>query len=250
MDGGKPQVALMEGSTKVVKTSELIGTLAGATVVGTIAFSVIGYIFARSYLDELGAPWAIDLLGSTTLITLAAPVAALFVLALFGGTVLLESVKDGKTLLIIGTSAVIICLAIWFTSEIFKGAAASTIHLLLFLIMYVVVVSCLTAHTRRKLREGQPIFANVIRDYVAFAILIWLFAAPHFFAKAVGRIHTNPTYSTLARTHFIDQPNTEWRLVKAIGDKALILKLAETVDEREFRVVPMEKIRVSAKRPS
>ncbi|MFK0376484.1 hypothetical protein [Pandoraea sp. NPDC090278] len=244
------QLTNTQPEVRKLTIAEIVGMLTGSLVFGTALFSVIGYLFARSYFGELGAPWAAEMLGTPALLVLSAPIITMFVIAGIWGAAIQQTLNDNKAFLIAGVAAAGLFWLVTLTSGIYKGAIASTFFLVVFLVTYGVVVGALAAHAKQRLRQGQPIFSEHIWGHALLAVLTLFIFASSSIGTAVARVHVDPTHSTLAKAYFLEQPDIEWKLVKVVGDKALMLKLTEDMSEREFRVVPMDKIRIAAKPPA
>ncbi|WP_281718458.1 hypothetical protein [Pandoraea apista] len=249
MDGSKPQ----ETKYHEEKTSTVLDIsvkLSSLTVLGTALFSILGYVYAKIYLQGIGASWAANLLNPTALIYLSAPFGAMLTIAILCGIGVQSTTSNDKVWLLGGLGAGLVCYCLFLASEVLKGPIASILLLAGFFIADGIVIGAVAGFARSRWLANKPVFSQPLQGAAGLIALILVCSLPVFGGKSMARLHASPSHSTLARAHLLNQTEPEWRLVFVTADKALIMKLTGQWADREFRVVSIDQIRVDAAQPS
>lgn len=230
---------------------DVITKLGGLATVGTALCTFYGYVLAKAYFTSLGAVWAIDLVGVQTFLVAAVPAITSFV----GGAVItlvhreLSPRKGRIYLLGCFTMAVIVLTTFFFTVgrdiPFATWVGGITVN------AYGGMIGIMVAHMSIRVADGTPIWEGPLTALVLLLACTLALTLPIAQGTLTARMHVDPAKSTLPKVTLSSDNDGSWRLVRALGDKALIVKLTVNEEQRIFRVVPIEQLSVAkSKDPS
>lgn len=231
-----------QSKIKAISHLDTLVKLSGLAVFATAAFVYFGYQVTRSYFQSIGAPWALDLLTTNALILSALPLTGSFLFAIIAG--LIWAKRCPKRSWIIGFT--VICLAIAAVAILvvifFEKARVVTVAGQTFFFAYALAISGASAEVAHDLNNGKGFSSSVISTVYYFSFFV-IFLAPINYGQILARIDCDWTSSPLAVIPLQDAPNEQWRLVRVLADKALLVRLTPQEVDREFRIVATDKVR-------
>lgn len=223
--------------------------LSACAVVITAVVSMCGYTVAKNYFQKLGAPWAVDLLTPQALIFMALPLIILLCVAVFYGARYGRRTAGKRKIpwwTLVGLIVSTICLAIIMRAKAPEyGFWAGNV----LIVSYAVVVAGSAAEVAGALVKGKTLASpELFVTLESIAVFIFFFAPPNF-GSMLARRDADPKSSPLAVISIEGKEDGHWRLVRAFGDKTLLIKLADDEKDREFQVVATDKLKIKYAAP-
>jgi hypothetical protein len=227
-------------------TSQILGVLpkiAGLVLGLTAVAYYIGWAVSRSYYDELGASWVLELLTASQIMHRGmAPIAltlTIFFLSIF---MQVKGVGTKLTYMKWGLFFGLLGFLCWFASDRpFDWISIQVAnHLLalsgLFLCFFAGLLLGEMALSLALSPRDTTDYGD-LADITHLLILITIFWTPQIFGSASARLATatdSVEFPTVAISSAIAM---QWRLVGAVGDELLLVSNAEFPDSRQFRLV-------------
>lgn len=225
----------------VLNLVDVIGRLAGILVgLSAIAYFV-GYRIQNHYLTEAGAKWALGLLSPAEFIQegqgVIIPIiffAVSSVMALMNGETTADKLNRNDR--IFSGIAIVLMLASFITSRCLDNRSLDYNLALIAGLTVSIAAGYTIGELIARLNLSEQNWHVNHLSLILFFYISAIFVGPYFIGTNRAKLDFYPATSALS---FVTITNSEeeWRLVRTIGDKYLLVILSDEADKRKFRVV-------------
>jgi hypothetical protein len=230
----------LDAASSVVGTlTRIAGGVAGLVTIGVIA----GWVEATSYFSELGAPWVTWKLSVSYLLESSAPIEGLIALialrSFFKTTFRTRQATRSRSWVtsFLGLGALLTGVSAWAPHYAYLTAATAALVGVLGAISMACAVGLALGELIARLGES-----NLKWDSVHVALLavtsVFGLLAPAFLGAALADRESDEksTHFPIVLTNPAD-PGRVWRLVTPLDSEYLVISLANTREDRMFRVL-------------
>jgi len=248
-DDRSPTIAALASVTVVI--AQLGGVVLGVSAVAYL----IGHNYLSAYFGVVEAPWALSYFTSDQIaregIGITLLVAIIFLLSLIGlmkGTSSSDSLeKWAKWLAAIGAVPLIVAIA---GPYIYLSAKISTSLSIIAGVSFAISAGATLGELVGRLRDSNSEWKGHHLSLIMFIYLFAVAQAPSVSGRAKAEIDMNVGESALPYIAKEGETVGEWRLVRPLGDKLLIVALKKAASTRTFKLVSVgESWQITPKKP-
>lgn len=228
----------------------------GGVILGVVAIAyLIGQNYLSAYFGEVGAPWAMTYFTYDQIAREGVGITSLFVIAFFisligllNGTSSSKSLERwAKCLALIGSIPLIIVTVV---PSVYLSAKVLAILSIIAGFCFAISAGATLGELVARLKDSKSEWKGYHLTLVLFVYLFVVSQAPSFSGRAKAEIDMNIEESSLPYISKEGGKVGEWRLLRPLGDKFLIVAIKKNVHVRTFKIVSVgEYWEITPKKP-
>lgn len=226
------------------------GVLVGLSALGYY----VGYRIQSHYFSEAGARWVLDMLSPTVLvregqvvIIVVGTTAFLSLMHLFSNDGSADKLKRKD--LILSVIAIVLLGAAFISGKVWSNNKLDYVLSIVAGGLMAAAAGFTVGELVGRLDESESKWSGYHLYLLWFFYISAIAMAPYYIGMNRAKFDLDPTLSTLPFVTVTNDKTGQWRLMRAVGENYLLVKLNDDRYSREFRLVIASSAVVSSDQP-